>query len=118
LTKINFTDINECSEGTDLCDQNCHNTVGSYYCSCNTGYFLTANGYSCNGKHVHHCVFVIVTYWLDIDECATNMGGCQQRCVNTPGGFHCTCDSGYTLDSNGITCTSMEVNHTKLITYI
>ena len=43
------------------------------------------------------------------------MGGCQQVCVNTPGGFHCTCRPGYTLDSNGITCTSMIQLQTNII---
>ena len=52
LNKINITDINECSRGTDLCEHNCHNTIGSYYCSCDTGYFLTANGYSCHGIYI------------------------------------------------------------------
>ena len=100
-------DINECSRGTDLCDQNCHNTIGSYYCSCNTGYFLTANGYSCHG--MYNCIIenYCINITLDINECATNMGGCQQACVNTPGGFHCACNPGYILNSDGITCTSM-----------
>ena len=36
-------DNNECTMGTDNCEQNCTNTVGSYNCSCNTGYNLTGN---------------------------------------------------------------------------
>ena len=47
------TDINECVRGTHNCDQNCHNTIGSFHCSCNTGYFLSVNGYSCNGTFVY-----------------------------------------------------------------
>ena len=58
----NFADINECSRGTDLCDHNCHNTIGSYYCSCNTGYFLTANGYSCHG--MYYCIIIMKSYAL------------------------------------------------------
>ena len=45
-------DIDECAEGTDRCTQNCHNTVGSYTCSCNVGYNLNANGWRCDGKVV------------------------------------------------------------------
>ena len=44
-----FLDIDECTEGTDRCAQNCHNNVGSYTCTCNTGYRLNANGYGCDG---------------------------------------------------------------------
>lgn len=43
------SDIDECTEGTDRCDQNCHNNVGSYTCTCNSGYRLNANGYVCDG---------------------------------------------------------------------
>jgi hypothetical protein len=31
----------------------------------------------------------------DIDECAENNGGCDHRCVNTPGSFLCSCEAGY-----------------------
>ena len=40
----------------------------------------------------------------DVDECATNNGGCAQTCTNTVGSFVCSCPSGYTLASNGLTC--------------
>ena len=43
-------DINECSEGTDVCDHNCHNSVGSYYCSCSAGYRLHHDDTTCNSK--------------------------------------------------------------------
>jgi len=44
---------------------------------------------------------------VDIDECATNNGGCNTlaSCSNTPGSFTCTCNIGYT--GNGITCGGM-----------
>ena len=44
-------DIDECTEGTDSCAQNCHNNIGSYSCSCATGYRLASDGHACNGKH-------------------------------------------------------------------
>ena len=46
---LDHADIDECTEGTDRCDQNCHNNVGSYTCTCNSGYRLNANGYGCDG---------------------------------------------------------------------
>ena len=40
-------DVNECDEGTDLCDSNadCTNTIGSYECTCTVGY--SGNGNTC-----------------------------------------------------------------------
>ena len=46
------SDIDECSTGVDKCDINayCTNTVGSYKCTCNSGY--EGNGFQCTGKLV------------------------------------------------------------------
>ena len=43
---------------------------------------------------------------LDIDECLLNNGGCSDTCVNTVGGFECTCRPGYIVDTDNKTCTS------------
>ena len=43
-------DINECRNQIDECDQDCKNMVGSYVCSCSSGFILDLNGKSCNGK--------------------------------------------------------------------
>ena len=52
LVIIKIADIHECTRGTDRCHRHatCHNTEGSYYCSCNTGY--TGNGFSCTSKFI------------------------------------------------------------------
>ena len=45
-----FADIDECFEKTDRCDHKCMNTIGSYKCSCQSGYTLDAkDGFTCNG---------------------------------------------------------------------
>ena len=44
-----FSDIDECSDGTDDCSQTCTNTVGSFICGCNSGYELDSDGLTCNG---------------------------------------------------------------------
>ena len=46
-----ITDVNECSEGTDQCNQICTNTVGSYKCSCNAGYVLGLDKKTCVGTY-------------------------------------------------------------------
>ena len=43
-------DINECILNISGCSQNCTNTIGSYYCSCYSGYQLVADLMSCSGK--------------------------------------------------------------------
>ena len=38
-----FLDIIECDDDNGGCSQLCNNTVGSYYCECNTGYHFFDN---------------------------------------------------------------------------
>jgi hypothetical protein len=58
-------------------------------CTCKPGW--QGNGRSCQ----------------DVDECATDNGGCGENgyCVNEPGTFTCDCHSGYAWD--GETCASV-----------
>ena len=46
---------------------------------------------------------------LDVDECATNNGGCSihAMCTNTVGSRTCKCKAGYSGD--GVTCNGMRV---------
>ena len=46
---------------------------------------------------------------LDVDECATNNGGCSVHavCTNTVGSRTCKCKAGYSGD--GVTCNGMRV---------
>ena len=49
LKKIFFLhpDVDECLAETDLCDQNCTNTLGTYECSCRDGF--NEDGFNCIG---------------------------------------------------------------------
>lgn len=47
------TDIDECAEGTDECDEHCYNTIGSYSCDCTAagpGYQLHSDGTTCESE--------------------------------------------------------------------
>ena len=57
-------DIDECAEN-GACDHNCTNTVGSFNCSCNSGYELDDNGRNCNGKPC--------TYTTDLSQRCAHM---------------------------------------------
>ena len=41
---------------------------------------------------------------IDINECETANGGCEQICSNTIGSFACSCAVGYRLGRNGLNC--------------
>lgn len=61
--KKNFSsslEVHECLEGVALCEQHCSNTAGSYVCSCNPGYVLGGNGFSCTSKNI----ITVVICWI------------------------------------------------------
>ncbi|GLD50022.1 adhesion G protein-coupled receptor L4 [Lates japonicus] len=82
-------DDNECQNVTNICGDRgtCTNTVGSYYCTCVSGYTSTGvakfqpnDGTECR----------------DIDECLTEqVCGPNSHCHNTNGSFNCTCQRDY-----------------------
>lgn len=43
------SDLDECSNGTHMCNNNadCHNTMGSYRCTCKDGF--SGDGFFCSG---------------------------------------------------------------------
>ena len=43
---------------------------------------------------------------LDYDECSVENGGCEQKCVNQVPEYECQCDSGYSLDSDNMSCVA------------
>ena len=45
-----FPDIDECSLNPLLCAFRCHNTEGSYVCTCPVGYALREDGAMCRGR--------------------------------------------------------------------
>ncbi|KAG8183432.1 hypothetical protein JTE90_023188 [Oedothorax gibbosus] len=44
------------------------------------------------------------TFVTEVDECAGESHGCEQRCVNTIGGYRCECAIGFELHSDGKRC--------------
>ena len=44
-------DCNECEVNNGGCEQNCINTVQSYYCTCNDSYTLNFDGKTCKRKY-------------------------------------------------------------------
>ena len=51
LHGVTNTDINECEDGfSGGCIEICNNTIGSFECSCNTGFEFGSDGFQCLGK--------------------------------------------------------------------
>ncbi|XP_061711471.1 bone morphogenetic protein 1 [Cydia pomonella] len=59
---------------------------------------------------VHRFGFA-AAYYIDVDECAENNGGCQHECHNTLGGYECACRSGFTLHPNKQDCKEGGCKH-------
>lgn len=102
---LNCIDVDECNEFISLtgasylnlknltCQHQCHNTAGSFECSCPPGYLLDpSNNRTC----------------IDQDECESNP--CfdpQDICINTHGSYECfkiECPRGYTQEDNDFRC--------------
>ncbi|GFY45676.1 low-density lipoprotein receptor-related protein 1 [Trichonephila inaurata madagascariensis] len=47
-----------------------------------------------------------------INECTADNGGCSQLCLAIPGKRVCACRDGYSLDSDGVSCTA-SANYTE-----
>ncbi|XP_037379377.1 low-density lipoprotein receptor-related protein 2 [Talpa occidentalis] len=81
--------VNECDDlSLSGCDQNCTDTLTSFYCSCRPGYKLLSDQRSCE----------------DIDECQETPFVCSQKCENVMGSYICKCAPGYIREPDGKSC--------------
>ena len=54
------TDINECQNNLDDCENSCYNTIGSFTCDCQPGYTLAnANGSVCIGELIAAYIYIM-----------------------------------------------------------
>ncbi|XP_014481783.1 PREDICTED: low-density lipoprotein receptor-related protein 2 [Dinoponera quadriceps] len=82
--------VDECARiELNQCGHKCVDTPTSFYCECNPGYKLLADGKACD----------------DIDECIETPQVCSQQCENTPGGYYCKCNERwYEREADEHTC--------------
>jgi len=69
-----LTDLNECRVFYNGgCQHNCVNTIGSYFCTCDRGFFLSKDGQSCEGA-ASSLLFQTPFVCFDCIYCAGCMG--------------------------------------------
>lgn len=67
-------DVNECAVNNGGCSQICSNSIGSFSCSCRTGFQNAPDGRTC----------------VDVDECSSGSNPCTSGlCINTYGNYYC-----------------------------
>ncbi|GFO00271.1 fibrillin-1 [Plakobranchus ocellatus] len=128
--------VNECD--TNLCAQECTDTVGSYICSCLPGFILADDKHECDrcalNRYGKDCAFQCECRgraiecdnvlgcrchdgWtgqsceLDIDECSSqtpNLCPADRLCRNTNGSYVCDCPVGYQAASSTDNCTDID----------
>ncbi|XP_070273101.1 adhesion G protein-coupled receptor E2-like [Myotis yumanensis] len=86
-------DVDECEQrgAVSACgkDADCHNTEGSYHCTCKPGYSLISGATKFSNASENMC--------QDVDECTSGQNSCHKstQCHNTEGSYDCRCSPGW-----------------------
>ena len=103
-----FVDIDECLSSSCHVSADCANNEGSFLCECKNGF--SGDGFNCSSKLIFHlctkiCTFPLITYFssyilffVDIDECWTNLCHASASCTDNEGSFVCECINGFSGD--------------------
>lgn len=91
-----ISDINECERRIDNCNKTytyCKNTIGSYSCSCKTGFEPWSN--DCRGQHIYYLIisliwrstcysFKMLSCWDVVFQISTNVTEILTNVLHTP----------------------------------
>ncbi|XP_021052436.1 EGF-like and EMI domain-containing protein 1 isoform X2 [Mus pahari] len=76
-------------------------SLGTHFSGRECSYQDTQQCLCSQGFHGPHCQY-------DINECAVDNGGCQDRCCNTIGSYYCRCQAGQKLEEDGRGCEDVD----------
>lgn len=113
----------------------CTITQGTTHCTCEPGYTISGrDSNTCTGichRHTHThtykamlllrmLLYLCVLFPSDIDECELFHNGqagrlCLHACVNTPGGYRCSCPAGYNVTRDGRSCKGVFLSLVAII---
>lgn len=67
-----------------------------------------------------HVIIVCVPVYvcIDINECDSDNGGCNQTCVNTIGSYYCECGDGFSLHNDSHGCNGNDHHSVYCISFI
>ncbi|XP_072347269.1 adhesion G protein-coupled receptor E3-like isoform X3 [Scyliorhinus torazame] len=82
-------DVDECLSNPCGSNSICDNTKGSFYCSCERGFYSESGDHQFAGPAESYC--------KDYNECETTPTICGRNanCHNTEGSYYCECDKGF-----------------------
>ncbi|XP_078700993.1 uncharacterized protein LOC144927453 [Branchiostoma floridae x Branchiostoma belcheri] len=93
-------EVDECEDNNGGCEDICENYPGGFRCACGPGYDMTPTDYTPSYEPAP------TGLCHDVDECLYNMHMCgpHATCTNTIGSYTCSCEAGFQLQSDGVTC--------------
>ncbi len=71
---ITCTDLDECRASTPVCDQLCTNSVGSYQCSCRTGFRYQSSVLGSQCDNINECGSSVLHLCFDSVNCLDTVG--------------------------------------------
>ncbi|XP_064596976.1 fibrillin-1-like [Liolophura sinensis] len=121
------TDIDECAADPDICEIECKNIKGSYYCTDGNGYGVVQG----TGEKISLCYLLppgicpndgtciepekceckhgfMPPDCQDKNECIEDNGGCEEACHNTKGSFYCECRRGFGWSEKEMACKHVD----------
>ena len=74
--------------------------VSTHACSC-----VMSKGHAC--IDMHQCTSLPPSLHSAINQCADGAHNCSQLCINEGGSFRCSCNAGFQLGADGVSCNGM-----------
>uniref|UniRef100_A0A3Q3EB07 Multiple EGF like domains 6 n=1 Tax=Hippocampus comes TaxID=109280 RepID=A0A3Q3EB07_HIPCM len=104
---------NPCAEHNGGCMHRCRADGGNAHCDCRAGFILAEDGRTCQVEWYHSTNYAFYSlsysfFFLDIDDCGNNNGGCSHHCQHSNSGPVCTCNQGYRLHEDLKTCVDVD----------